>query len=128
MKLKHESPLCLKYCKALKHVICGIKETDSRLSLTGGERQLRLNMLLPSPFFFGLSCLSHSLSWFFFDLSKFKDIGLLILSLSLTPEIDNRNQKAWFALKFDLFTGSKVLNTIKSKLILKGKEIVNPVL
>lgn len=74
-------------------------------------------MLLPSTCFlvFLVSLILYPI--FSFDLSKFKDTGLLIPSLSLTP-IDTSNQWAW---KSDLFTGLKVPNTIKPKLILKRK-------
>ena len=86
-----------------------------------GERQLGLNMLLLCTCFWFLLSPLFSLLISPFDLSKFKDTGLLIPSLSLTPEIDNSNPWASFALKFDLFPGSKVLNTINPKLILKRK-------
>lgn len=86
-----------------------------------GERQLRLNMLhLCTCFLVFLVSLSLAPD-FFLWLSTFGDTKLLIPSLSLTPEIDSSNQWAWFALKFDLFTWSKVLNTMKPKLILKRK-------
>lgn len=89
-----------------------------------GERQLRLNMLLLCTFFFGLPCLPHPHSWYFpFDLSKLKIQDLLIPSLSLTLEINNSNQWAWFALQFDLDQRSLIQSG--QNWFLKEKEIVN---